>query len=246
LALAYAQQGNNDQAIEAYDAAMRIAPAYSYLPYNLGLLYERLNQMDLAEKNFHLAVKRAEMRAKRLSVSSENWVERAAPLNALSTLYLNEGRTRLAAKQLDAALTADPTYVPALHNKGIMLVARGRRQEAILQWRYALALDSEYLPSRISLAEALAAAHDFDHAALEYWELLTRKPHYVAARRALAVVLVSMNRLEEAREELNKAVADNPSFLEAAVERDDVVGMLANRAPKSETIKKALAARGGY
>ena len=246
LALAYAQQGNNDQAIEAYDAAMRIAPAYSYLPYNLGLLYERLNQMDLAEKNFYLAVKRAEMRAKRLSVSSENWVERAAPLNALSTLYLNEGRTRLAAKQLDAALTADPTYVPALHNKGIMLVARGRRQEAILQWRHALALDSEYLPSRISLAEALAAAHDFDHAALEYWELLTRKPHYVAARRALAVVLVSMNRLEEAREELNRALADNPSFLEAAVERDDVVGILANRAPKSETIKKALAARGGY
>jgi tetratricopeptide (TPR) repeat protein len=243
LALAYAQQGNNDQAIEAYREAMRIAPAYSYLPYNLGLLYERLNQADLAEKNFHLAVKRAEMRAGRLGISSENWVERAAPLNALSTLYLNEGRRRLAAKELDAALTADPTYVPALHNKGIVLAARGRRQEAILQWRRALALDSEYLPARISLAEALLATHDFDHASLEYREILNRKPKYVAARRALALVLVSMNRLEAALEELNQALVDNPGFAEAAAERNDLIGILSGHHPHSEAIKRAIASR---
>ncbi len=243
LALAYAQKGDNERAIETYRAAMRIAPAYSYLPYNLGLLHERLNQAELAEKNFRLAVTRADVRAQRLGISGKGGVERAAPLNALSTLYLNEGRRRLAGKQLDAALTADPTYVPALHNKGILLAAMGRRKEAILKWREALSLDAEYLPARISLAEALATAGDYDHAAYEYWEILTRKPHYTAAHRALALVLVSLGRFQAGAEELNRAVAESPGFTEAAVERDDLTRVLAGQAPSTRAIKKALEAR---
>jgi tetratricopeptide (TPR) repeat protein len=243
LALAYAQRGDNTRAIDSYQSAMRIAPAYSYLPYNLGLLYERLNQPELAEKNFDLALKRAEARAKRMGVPSDRSAEKAAPLNAVGTLYLSEGRLRAASRQFELALRADPKYVPALHNMGVVLAKREHPAEAVGKWREALAEDPDFTAARVSLAQSLLEMRDFDHASLEFTEILSRHPNYLAARRSLAQSLLGLCRDGAALSELNQAVIEDPDFQDLSAERDDVVAFIAGRAPRTRGVKRILGER---
>src|SRR6185295_14723177 len=96
------------------------APAYSYLPYNLGLLYQRMGNPDEAERAFRLAGERADRRAARLGVPKNH-----------GTVYLSEGRRRAAMSHFDLALGADPDYVPAMHNKAVLLAQSGHRKQAI-------------------------------------------------------------------------------------------------------------------
>ena len=243
LALAYAQQGDNGFAIDTYQAAMRIAPAYSYLPYNLGLLYERLNAPQQAEKNFDLALKRAEARAARLGVSPDRWGEKAAPLNALGTLYFSEGRLRAASRQFELALKADPKYVPALHNTGIILAARGRKAQAVQMWRGALAEDPDFTAARVSLAQTLLETRDFDHAALEFGEILRRHPDYAAARRSRAEALFGLCRDRAALDELNRAATANPASRDLAAELDDLTAVNAGQPPKTGALRRIRAER---
>src|ERR1019366_5315748 len=49
-ALLETERGDYDQAIRLYAHAMSVAPAYSYLPYNLGLLYERMGDLNRAAR----------------------------------------------------------------------------------------------------------------------------------------------------------------------------------------------------
>ncbi|MDR3668113.1 MAG: glycosyltransferase family 39 protein [Ignavibacteriaceae bacterium] len=53
----YYGQGNSQMAALDFDNADRIEPSYSLPYYNKGLLYESLNDHDLAEKSFSLALK---------------------------------------------------------------------------------------------------------------------------------------------------------------------------------------------
>jgi tetratricopeptide (TPR) repeat protein len=243
LALAYAQRGDNARAIESYQSAIRIAPAYSYLPYNLGLLYERLNEPGLAEKNFELALKRAAARAARLGVPQDRWVEKAAPLNAIGTLYLSEGRLGAAAHQFELARKADPKYVPALYNTGIVLAARGRREEALQKWREALTVDPNFTAARLSLAQSLLEFGNFENASMEFAEILRLHPDYLAARRSLAQTLVGLCRDGQALDELNRAFEADPGFHDLAAERDDVALVIAGHPPQTRTIKRISAER---
>ena len=45
----YVETGDYRSAIRAYQEAIRLTPQYSYLPYNLGLVYQRLNRRKDAE-----------------------------------------------------------------------------------------------------------------------------------------------------------------------------------------------------
>ena len=101
LGIAYKRARQYPEAIRQFEHMVELVPDEPVSHYNLGLLYERLDQPELAEKNFDLALKRAETRAKRFGVASERWSEKAAPLNAVGTLYLSEGRLRAASKQFE-------------------------------------------------------------------------------------------------------------------------------------------------
>jgi Flp pilus assembly protein TadD len=79
------ETGDYRSAIRAYQEAIRLTPQYSYLPYNLGLVYQRLNRRKDAET----AYTKAEM----LAPNS------AEPYNALGTLKASEGK-RTDAEQL--------------------------------------------------------------------------------------------------------------------------------------------------
>ncbi len=81
---------------------MKITPNFGYLPYNLGLIYQRLNRRKEAEEAYR--------KSSALSPAS------AEPLNALGTLKAAEGKTAEAEKLYRAALEKNPNLLPARHN----------------------------------------------------------------------------------------------------------------------------------
>ncbi len=73
---------------------MKITPQYSYLPYNLGLVYQRLNLRREAEASYRKAAMLAP--------------DSAEPLNALGSLKASEGKSAEAEKFYREALTKNP------------------------------------------------------------------------------------------------------------------------------------------
>lgn len=79
-------------------------------------------------------------------------------LSALGSANLALGRLGQAEQLLRRALEADPTFVPAINNLGVVLMERGRPGEARQVFQQAFALDSGRSDSiRENLRRAIAA-----------------------------------------------------------------------------------------
>ena len=86
---------------------MRLTPQYSYLPYNLGLVYQRVNRRKDAET----AYRKASMLAP----------DSAEPYNALGTLKASEGKRTEAEQLYRQALQKNANLLPARHNLALLL-----------------------------------------------------------------------------------------------------------------------------
>ena len=118
-------------------------PAVRLLPYNLGLVYQKMNRRSDAETSYRKAMA--------LMPNS------GMPLNALGTLKSSEGKNAEAEKLYKDALAKEPTLIEARHNLGVLLASNKDRQtEAIALWQQNLQTNPDYLDSRISLAQLLA------------------------------------------------------------------------------------------
>jgi Flp pilus assembly protein TadD len=200
-ALAHIEAGEYQPAIRLYQQAMKLTPQYSYLPYNLGLVYQRLNRRSDAEASYRKAIALAPAAAE--------------AYNALGTLKAAEGKSSDAERLYRDALTRQPDSKQARHNLALLLAAdKNRRAEAIQLWRQNL----PYLPSQISLAETLADSGDRAGAIDQYREIVNQRPAYVAARLALARLLEP----DAALEQLRAILAANPKNTVALEQTGDI------------------------
>jgi tetratricopeptide (TPR) repeat protein len=202
---------------------MQLAPGVLYLPYNLGLLYQRMNQPRDAEAQYRKA----------LALDDSN----AQTLNALGALKAETGHRAEAEQFYKRALAANPTVLPARYNLGQLVAADPKRaSEAAALWRDNLTRDPQHLPSRIALARYLASSGNAAEAAREYETIVAAKPDYVAARLALADVKPAdaIPQLEAAL----KIQPDNPEILERAGKAYASAG---RKADAEASLRKALA-----
>ncbi len=82
-----------------------------------------------------------------------------APLvNGYASALAGLGQSDLALRYFAAAITADPIFAPAYHNRAVLYERLGRRDEAITDYRTALRYDSDHEPSRQALARLGAEA----------------------------------------------------------------------------------------
>ena len=200
------ETGDTRNAIKAYQDAIRLTPQYSYLPYNLGLVYQRLNRRKDAEASYKKALM--------LAPNS------AEPLNALGTLRASEGKRADAEQYYRQALMRNTNLLPARHNLALLLATDKTRQtEAVSLLRENLAPVSRLpMPSTAEyMAETLAATGDNQGAIAEYRKVLADKPGYIAARLALARLLAKTGDNDGALKELQQAAGadtQNPDILE--------------------------------
>ncbi|MGQ0566152.1 MAG: tetratricopeptide repeat protein [Gemmobacter sp.] len=105
-------------------------------------------------------------------------------LSALGSANLALGRLGQAEQLLRRALEADPAYVPALNNLGVVLMERERPGEARVVFQQAFALDSGQSDSirqnlRLAIAETEGTAHDAPEEAPAFSLMRREKGQYV-------------------------------------------------------------------
>ena len=121
------------------------------------------------------------------------------------------GRLAEAERAYRLALAADPNYVPALNNLG--MIALPGEKEAL--FREALEHRPDYVDSHVNLAGALVAAGDAEGAVSHYRQALLFRPDWVEVRFALGRLFQTRKQLVEAAECFQHCVSLKPDFLPA-------------------------------
>jgi tetratricopeptide (TPR) repeat protein len=234
LALAHAEQGHFALAVESYRQAMLLAPAYSYLPYNLALLNQRMNRLADAENLYRMALREAEeARASGLVAPVSPWRERANTLNALGTVAAAKGRYKAAQEHYEQALKEDDQLTGAKYNLAVLLSRKGPSTRAVRLWRENITTDPSAPASRLALAEYLAKYGDRRGAILEYEAAVQVAPNHTGARRELAKLYGSDTRWQDAYDQLveaRKQMPDHAGIAEACGDAAVKLGRLAEGA----------------
>ena len=120
LGLAYADDGQWQEALQAYTKGLEQAPSDPALLNDTGLSWERMGHPKEAAEYY------------RAALHSDARFSRAH--NNLGHLLWESGKTDEAIAEFRAALDADPTLASASYNLGVAFEAKGLRVEAVRTW----------------------------------------------------------------------------------------------------------------
>jgi tetratricopeptide (TPR) repeat protein len=161
LGLAYQYGGQATNAIDAYQKALKLNPDLVVVHYNLGCLYLEQNRPDYARSSLtaftlrqnnlpdawvKLGTAQYRLRDTAAAEKSFNEALRLSPqnpeiLNNLALVYLQKNRPSDAESYLNACLTQQPNYAPALLNLAVVEQNyRNNRPLALQKYREYLAL----------------------------------------------------------------------------------------------------------
>jgi len=140
--LTYSNEGNWDQAIEDYDAAIKLNPNDVRIFSNRGNAYLAKRQYDRAIEDYDRAIA--------LDPSE------AIPFNNRGSAYYKKGQSDRAMQDFDRAIELDPNYPDALNNRGLAYTGKGQYDRAIQDFDRALRLDPKDADAIRYRAEAIA------------------------------------------------------------------------------------------
>lgn len=164
-----------DSAVEAYDAAIAIAPEDVWLWNNRGEAYTRLKQVDKAIFDFKRSISLA---------PGKSFV----PWNNLGKLYYQQQDYELAINAYEEALKVKPDYLPALIGLGNVQKASGLYYEAAESYNQALAINSDYHEAWYGKGSVAEYLRHFQQAQEYYQRAFQLKPDWESAVNALARV----------------------------------------------------------
>jgi len=164
------QAGRLVEAEAAYRSILRRWPARADCWFNLGVVQRRAGNLHGALLSYQEALARG------ISGCEEVHVNRAV-------IYTKLRQDEAAQSELQAALEANPSYVPALLNLANLHEDRARREEAQALYEQALALDPNCFLALARLA-SLQPPHACDEALITRLRAALREPAASAADRA--------------------------------------------------------------
>jgi tetratricopeptide (TPR) repeat protein len=129
----------------------------------------------------------------------------------LGMAALSRGAYARAEQLLNVALELNPSFYPALLNKGILLVNLGDCEGAIALYDRALEINPRYAEAYSNRANARALLGDMEEALADYRRALELKPGFADAHYNLAYTKHRMGSTDEAMEELERAVILHPA-----------------------------------
>jgi len=127
--LLYHMDGDYENAVKNYKAALRIKPAMLIAKSNLGAVYIGLGRLDEAMDETRAVIK-----------TDPDDVESH---NNLGTIYQRKGDTAYALREFNLALDINPSYVPAYINIALVYISTDDKEKAAEELKKAIAIDPE-------------------------------------------------------------------------------------------------------
>jgi tetratricopeptide (TPR) repeat protein len=254
LAVALAQDGHLEAAVDRYRLALKLDPDSQAARQGLASVLARQGDLEGAAREYRRALAgdpdsletrlrlalvleargrsapaaAAEAVAELRRVLAEDPGRKEARLPLVRALEA-AGHQEEARRELEALLAADPTDSQALLHRATSVAREGRPQEALAGFRRVLELEPDNLAARLDLATALAASGELGAAEKELLETLRRPaakaPERARAHLGLGAVYRRLGRLEEARDRYRKALEEDS---ELAVARYQLALLLAD------------------
>jgi Flp pilus assembly protein TadD len=174
LGVALDQKNRPEEAIFAYQAALKIAPDYARARVNLGCDLDVEGRSDEAMQQYQQAIA-------------------AAPGNFYAhdnfgIALLKHGRSREAVEQLREAVRLAPDNAQAHNSLAAALYTDGQPAEAVQQFHEAIRLDPNDAQARFNLGCVLEKSGRISDAAEQFQEAVRINPDYQAARDHLTAL----------------------------------------------------------
>ena len=176
FAVALMERGEQEQAAQHFEAAVRYSPDLASPHYNLAVLLQKNNQANDAEREYKAA----------LALSSDQ-TEMVQSHNNLGILYLGEQKYAEALKELDAAIALAPDEQNSHIGRGTVEMQTGNVDAAVTDFARA----AQIAPSPIALywlGQALERRGERRGAAEAYAAALKLAPNMAEARARLEAV----------------------------------------------------------
>jgi tetratricopeptide (TPR) repeat protein len=204
-------EGRRDQALDTFQAALRLAPRSATVHYNLGIEHEAAGNTEMAlahyEEAFALdpampepynnaAIILLKSGSPEAEARAREYLEKAIGLrpsypaahNNLGLYYRGRGDSAAAEAQFKAALASSPTDVEAYNNLGVLYAAQGRYGEAVGLLTKAIALAPKSARPHNNMGIVLSSMGRDREAVEEFRAALALEPGYARARSNLGIV----------------------------------------------------------
>lgn len=193
--------GRLQQALEDYDAAIRLKPDFGRCHFNRGNVLQELGDLQGALDAY----------ASALTYKPDS-----------AAAYFNSGNAHARLGQWDASLAAyrqalalKPEFADAEVAMGVALQELKRVDDAIACFRRALAINPDYAEVYYNLGGALAEQGKLDEAVTNFRRSLELKPDSWEAHLKMGIALADLGKFDAATASYNAALKIRPDCVEA-------------------------------
>jgi len=202
------QEGQVNEAIADFEAALRAKPDYAYAHNNLGTALLQEGRTDEALPHFERAL--------------EIKPDYAEPYDNLGTILYQRGQLDAAISNLERAVKINPDYGDAHFNLGIALREKGEADGAISHFKRSLEIKPEDAEARRGLGSALLAKGQTAEAILQFQNALAIQPNDPDARVDLGHALLKAGQPSDAVVQFQKALTLRPNGAQAETLRKEI------------------------
>lgn len=174
---AFAQKKEYDQAIAAYNNALKADPQYASAYFYRAQIWEEKGEIDKAIDDYSKVIK--------LNPSLEN------AYNYRGNAWEMKGKLDKALADYSKALELDPKHAQAYHNRGNVWVKKGNYDKAIEDFSHALEITPDEAPLYGNRGNAWKKKGDYKRALADYTKALETDPNLVMSYNNLAWLLAT-------------------------------------------------------
>ena len=225
--------GREDEAVQLITRALKIEPADAQAHGNLGLAYQRLGNLDLAERHFRESISLDAskpvvwnslgnvLREKGQAADAVKAYETTLKVNGnypecwanLSKALVDLGKYEPAFQAVSRALQIDPT-VPDFHNQIAEVYRKGSKFDlAISAYKKSLELDPTLYESMLGLATVYRESEDSEAALAVLNRLIELEPGHAKAYTVLGVLKEQLGEPEAAADCFKKSIELAPDII---------------------------------
>ena len=218
--------GRHEEAVQLITDALKISPIDAQAQGNLGLAYQRMGNLKLAESCFRKSI---ELGGKNRTI-----------FNSLGNVLRESGRASEAVQVYESTLKVDGNYPECWSNLSQALVELGEFGDAFKAVSRALQIDPSLAEAHNQMAEIYRNIFKYDLAISAYKKSLELRPTLYESMLGLATVYRESEDVGAALEVLNRLISLEPRHAKAHAALGILKEQIGDTVAAADCFKKAI------